>query len=147
MRGVGKMEKKSKWLMEPKSNGKTTRKQIKTTKVSVEKIPCYCAIGINVEERKTGQRLLIDVHLHVDSSCAVKSDNINDTVSYVEIYKTVQRIAHLKPHSLIEVLAEEISETFLKYPLVVKAGVRIHKLHIPFPEFQGEVSVEVEREK
>ena len=121
--------------------------EAKITTINVEQIPCYCSIGIDPEERKLGQRLLIDVHLDVDSSNATRSDNIKDTFSYVNIYKTVQLIGGSKPHSLIEVLAEELALAFLRRTLVLKAKVKVHKPHIPYPEFQGNVSVEVERTK
>jgi len=117
------------------------------TTINVKDIPCYCSIGIDEKEKKTGQRLLIDVHASIESVSLTKSDNINDTLSYVEIFRTVQRIAQSKSHSLIETLAEDIASALLDHDLVMKAKIRITKPHIPFPEFHGDVSVEVEREK
>lgn len=120
---------------------------MKTITINVENIPCYCSIGIHNEEKKMGQRLIIDAFLTVDLSRTVSSDDIKDTVSYVDIYKTVQRVAQSKPHSLIESLADEIVEALLSYSQGLKVRVKVHKPHIPFPEFQGDVSVEIERGK
>lgn len=117
------------------------------TRINVEDIPCYCEIGIDKEERELGQRLLIDVHVDVDSSRLSFSDDINDTFSYVGIHKTVQEVGKSKPHSLIEALAEDITNAILKHPLVYSVKVKVHKPHIPYPDFQGNVSVEVERKK
>ena len=121
---------------------KTTNK---ITTINVEKIPCYCSIGIDPEERKIGQQLLVDVSVDIDSSSATSTDNINNTFSYVDIYKTVQKIGTSKPHSLIEALGEDIANALLKHPLVIKAKIKVHKPHIPYKEFQGNVSVEIER--
>lgn len=121
--------------------------QIQITRVNVENIPCYCSIGIDEKEKKTGQKLLIAVHADVESEPLNKSDNINDTLSYVEVFRTVQRVAQSKSHSLIETLAEDIAVGMLEHDLVVRVKVKIKKPHIPFPEFQGDVSVEVTREK
>lgn len=126
---------------------KTRKISKKITTINVENIPCYCSIGIDEKEKKTGQRLLIDVHANIESASLTKSDNINDTLSYVEIFRTVQRVAQSKSHSLIETLAEDIASALLDHDLVMKTKIKITKPHIPFPEFHGDVSVEVEREK
>lgn len=115
--------------------------------IHVENVPCYCSIGIHEEEKKMGQKLLIDAHFDVDLSQAISEDDVKHTISYVDIYKGIQRIGQSKPHSLIETLADEIVETFLRHPLVLKAKVRVCKPHIPFKDFQGDVSVEIERSK
>lgn len=119
----------------------------KITTINVENIPCYCSIGIDSEEKKLGQKLIIDVSVDVDSSSAVSTDSVSETLSYVDIYKTVQEVGSSKPHSLIETLAEEIADAFLVNPIVSKVKIKIHKPHIPYPDFQGNVSVEVTREK
>ena len=122
-----------------------TKKKI--VKINVKNIPCYCSIGIHDEEKKMGQKLFIDVSIDADLSLAVSSDNVKDTLSYIDIHKAVEKICKSKSHSLIEALANEIIETFLKHPLILKAKVKVHKPHIPFPGFQGDVSVDIVREK
>lgn len=116
-------------------------------KINVEKIPCYVSIGIHDEEKKMGQKLLIDVYVEINSDKATKSDHVSNTFSYVDICKIVQDVGKIKSYSLIETLAESILEGIIKHPVVVSAKVRVHKPHIPFPDFQGNVSVEVERRK
>lgn len=118
----------------------------KITTINICKIPCYCNIGIDSQEKKLGQKLLIDVHLDISSFRAISTDDVKDTVSYVDVYKAIQEIAK-KPYSLIEALAEEIANTFLKHPIILKARVVVHKPHIPYKDFYGDVSVEVTREK
>lgn len=117
----------------------------KITTINVENVPCYCFIGIHEEEKKMGQKLFVDACVDVDLSGALNSDNILDALSYVDIYKYIQRVGQLKSYSLIEVLAEKIAESILEHHLVSKVKIKVHKPHIPFPEFQGDVSVEVER--
>ena len=119
----------------------------KITTINVQSIPCYCSIGIDEVERKIGQELLFDVHVDINSTMATQSDNIKNTVSYVDIFGVVQKISKDKPHSLIETLAEEIAETLLKHPIILNVKVVVHKPHIPYPGFQGDVSVEINRSK
>lgn len=118
----------------------------KVTTINVCNIPCYCSIGIDSQEKRLGQKLLIDVHLDISSYRAVSTDDVKDTVSYVDVYKAIQEIGK-KSHSLIEALAEEIAAAFLKHPIILKARVIVHKPHIPYKDFYGDVSVEVTREK
>lgn len=65
-----------------KVNGKEKRS---STKINIEKIPAFCAIGIDPEERKKGQTLLIDVYLDIDSKRLVE-DRIESTISYVDVF-------------------------------------------------------------
>ncbi len=116
-------------------------------KINVKEIPCYVSIGIHEEEKKMGQNLLIDVTVEIDSTNAIKSDTVVNTVNYVDIYKMVQKVGKSKSFSLIETLAENLLETILDHPSVKSTKITVYKPHIPFSEFQGKVSIEVERKK
>ncbi len=132
---------KSSFLDEKK---KTTSK---TTGINVQNIPVYCSIGCGKEEKEIGQKLFIDVSLEINSEELASSDNVNDTMSYVDVYKIVEKVSCSKSRNLIEKLADDLADTLLNNKLVQSVRVKIRKPHIPFKDFQGEVSVEVERTK
>ena len=117
------------------------------TTINIERIPCFCSIGIDPEEKKMGQELFIDINFEIDSSQVSKTDSIVDTVSYVDVYQIVQKTGQSKSFSLIEFLAEELAANILKLSAIISVKVKIHKPHIPYKGFQGNVSVEVERSK
>lgn len=119
----------------------------KITKININDIPCYCSIGIASEEKKMGQQLIVDVAVEIDSEKVSKTDSISDTVSYVDIYDIVQKVGQSKSFSVIEFFAEEIASDILQLSLIISAKVKVHKPHIPYKGFQGNVSVEVERKK
>ncbi len=119
----------------------------KITTINVEKIPCYCSIGIASEEKKMGQQLIVDVHLEIDSTKVSKSDSVSDTVSYVDVYNIVQKVGQSKSFSVIESLVDELASNILQLPLLVSVKVKVYKPHVPYKGFQGNVSVEVERKK
>ena len=119
----------------------------KITKINVSDIPCYCSIGIAPEEKKMGQKLFVDVNLEIDSAKISMSDSINDTVSYVDVYQIVQKVGQSKSFSVIEFLAEELASQIMQLVLVTLVKVKVYKPHIPYSDFQGNVSVEVERKK
>ena len=119
----------------------------KITKININDIPYYCSIGIAPEEKKMGQELIVDVTIEIDSTKVSKTDSVSDTVSYVDIYNIVQKTGQSKSFSVIEFLAEELAANILKLPLIISAKVKVHKPHIPYKDFQGNVSVEIERRK
>ncbi|KAF5473963.1 hypothetical protein F2P56_005908, partial [Juglans regia] len=45
--------------------------------------------GVKAEERKLGQKFLVDVDAWMDLLPAGKSDNLSDTVSYTDIYRLI----------------------------------------------------------
>ena|SRR3989338_3200953 len=118
----------------------------KITTINIDQIPCHTSIGIHPEEKKLGQILLFDVCIDIDSS-GIQSDHISETLSYVDVFKTVQEVSKAKSYSLIETLAEELASTLLNHSLVEEVKIKVYKPHIPYPEFKGKVSVEVKRKK
>ena len=119
----------------------------KITKINVKNIPCYVSIGVADEEKKMGQQLLVDVELSIDSAKVAETDSLKNTVSYTDIYKIVQTISQSKSYSLIETMAEELACTLLKNDIANEVKITVYKPHIPYKEFQGNVSVEVKRTK
>ncbi|OGI10787.1 MAG: dihydroneopterin aldolase [Candidatus Melainabacteria bacterium RIFCSPLOWO2_02_FULL_35_15] len=117
------------------------------TKININDIPCYCSIGIASEEKKMGQQLIVDVTVEIDSEKVSKTDSVSDTVSYVDVYDIVQKVGQSQSFSVIEFLAEKIASDILQLSLIISAKVKVHKPHIPYKCFRGNVSVEVERRK
>lgn len=121
--------------------------ETKITTINVENIPCYCSIGIHEEERKMGQRLYFDIQVNINASKIESEDNIGSTISYVDIYKIVQKIGKSKSYQIIEALAESIAEELLKHNFILGVTVTVRKPHIPYPDFQGDVSIIIKRTK
>ena len=119
----------------------------KKTLINIEKIPCYCSIGIDPEEKKMGQQLFVDVIVEVDSTKVSNTDNLSDTVNYVNVYNVIQKVGKSKSFSLVEFFTEELASCILQLPRIISVKVKVHKPHIPYKDFQGNVSVEVERKK
>ena len=119
----------------------------KITKINIIDIPCYCSIGTASEEKKMGQKLIVDIAIEIDSTKVSKTDSVSDTVSYVDIYDIVQKVGQSKSFSVIESLVEELASNILQLPLIILAKVKVYKPHIPYKGFHGNVSIEVERRK
>ena len=86
--------------------------------------------GVMNEERIIGGTFLADISYVIETN-AVESDNINDTISYAEIYDLV-KMEMEKPSQLIEHVAGRIVNVLKnKFPQMREATVKISKLNPP----------------
>ncbi|XAR65500.1 Dihydroneopterin aldolase [Bertholletia excelsa] len=87
--------------------------------------------GVKPEERKLGQKFLVDVDAWMDLEAAGKSDLLSDTISYTEIYRIVREVVEGPPQNLLEAVAQVIaSRTLTKYPQILAVRVKVGKPHV-----------------
>ena len=100
-------------------------------------------IGINEEERRNRQDVLINITLYTDMQAAGVSDDISDAVNYRTITKNVIELVENSQFYLVEKLATEIVAICLQDPGVECARVRVEKPGAL--RFARSVGVEIER--
>ncbi|KAL0426626.1 UNVERIFIED_CONTAM: Dihydroneopterin aldolase 1 [Sesamum latifolium] len=87
--------------------------------------------GVKPEERKLGQKFVIDVDAWMDLQPAGNSDRLSDTISYTAIYSIVRDIVEGAPHNLLESVAELIASTVLsKFSQISAVRVQVGKPHV-----------------
>jgi D-erythro-7,8-dihydroneopterin triphosphate epimerase len=84
-------------------------------------------IGINEEERRDRQDVLINITLYADTRAAGASDDIDDAVNYRTITKQVIKRVEESSFHLVEKMAAEIVAICLDDPLVEAVDVRVEK--------------------
>ena len=84
-------------------------------------------IGINAEERRNRQDVLINVVLYADTRAAGASDEIEDAVNYRTITKRVIKRVEESKFYLVEKMAAEIAAICLEDPRVEAVDVRVEK--------------------
>lgn len=103
----------------------------------------YAHHGCFEQERAIGTHFRVDVAFETDTSRAEVSDNIEDTVSYLDVYQVVKREMEI-PSNLLEHVARRIGEGILDgFPPVETVRVRVSKLNPPLGGQMESVSVEV----
>lgn len=102
-----------------------------------------CIIGINEDERREKQDVLISLALFADLSKAGKSDRLEDTVDYSAVKKEILSMVEGSSYYLIEALAEAIADLCLKHSGVFQVRVRVEKLTAL--RFARRVGVEIVR--
>ncbi|MDI9475806.1 MAG: dihydroneopterin aldolase [Natronincolaceae bacterium] len=104
--------------------------------------------GVLEEEKELGQRFIVDVILYTDLKKAGKTDNLDCTVNYKEVYETIKRIVEDERYNLLEALAERICEDILRlFGTVLKVNVKIKKPETPVAGIFDYFAVQIERER
>lgn len=101
--------------------------------------------GVSDDEQRLGGRYVVDVELQRDLARAAASDNLTDTVSYSDVYRTVSEIVEGKSFRLIETLAETIAQTLLARYAAERVRVRVKKQPPPMEGIIDYAGVEITR--
>ena len=103
--------------------------------------------GVSDEERRVGGRFVVDVELAYDLARAGQSDNLQDTISYAELYNLVREIVEGESFRLIETLAETIAQKTLATFPADAVMVRVKKQPPPLSGIVDFAGVEIYRER
>jgi len=116
-------------------------------RIILEAMTFYGYHGVNPEERKVGQPFMVDLQVYGDFRVPGRSDNLEDTVDYSELYRITKAVVEGEPHNLLESVAETIAQRILDSFEVAAVAVRVAK---PSPPVAGATlkgaAVEVYRE-
>ncbi len=115
-------------------------------KIYVNEMEFYGYHGVFAEETKLGQRFRVDLMVETDLSKAGKSDDLDYSVHYGELFETCKSIVEGKPYKLLEAVAEKIAATILeRFKLVETCTVKVVKPDPPIPGHYKSVAVEIKR--
>lgn len=103
-------------------------------KIILEGMAFYGYHGVHEEERRLGQRFLVDVELTADLAPAGRSDRIQDTIDSREAYKVVRAVLEGPSKLLLEALAQEVARQLLDVLPAQAVRVRIKKPSAPNKE-------------
>lgn len=111
--------------------------------IAINDMRFYAHHGCFEEERKIGTHFRVDMVFETDTSRAEVSDNIADTVSYLDVYQVVKREMEISSH-LLEHVARRVGESVKReFPTVASVRVKVSKLNPPLGGQMESVSVEV----
>lgn len=114
-----------------------------TDRVQIKDLFLRTIIGINEEERRNRQDVLINIILYADTRAAGASDDISDAVNYRTITKRVIKLVEESKFCLVERMAAEIAAVCLEDPCVDEVSVQVEKLGAL--RFARSVGVEIHR--
>jgi dihydroneopterin aldolase len=115
-------------------------------KIILSRMAFFGYHGVFPEENKLGQQFFVDAELSLPLGLAGRTDELEHTINYAEVYYTVQNIVEGKSFRLIEALAEKIASELLQtYTSINEIKIRVIKPHPPFKIFFEGVTVEITR--
>lgn len=100
--------------------------------------------GVLDEERRDGQRFIVDVELDLEHEEAARTDAIDEAVDYRRVVARVREISDARSYHLLEAFSAAIADALLEDFPVSAVRVRVRKPNVvldPAVEFAA-VSVE-----
>lgn len=125
-----------------------TEPAAKPGKIALHDLRVFAYHGVNPEEKQYGQSFFIDVEMTVDFAAAVCADDIDNTVSYAKVAKTLTRVLTAQRFDLIEKAADAAADAvLLEYPAVQHVRLLLKKPDAPMKAQCAYASVEIEKER
>jgi FolB domain-containing protein len=114
-------------------------------RILVKDLTVRCIIGVNAEERREKQEVLINLSIYADLRKAGKSDKFEDAVDYRSIKKQILGEVEKSSYYLIEALAEQVADICLENPAISQVQVTVEKPSAL--RFARSVGVEITRKR
>ncbi|MEW6698007.1 MAG: dihydroneopterin aldolase [Bacillota bacterium] len=117
-------------------------------KIILKGMKFYGYHGVMPEEQRLGQQFEVDLELLTDLRPAGESDDLARSVSYADVFETVQQVVTGPPRQLLEAVAESISRQVLRqYPAVQEVKVVVKKTGAPIQGNFCYMAVEINRQR
>ncbi len=114
-------------------------------KIELQGIALYGHHGVLAEERRDGQRFLVDVELELADETAAGSDRIEDAVDYRDVVARVRQVSDERAYHLLEALSAALADALLAELPVVAVRVRVRKPDVVLDPPVEHAAVSVER--
>jgi dihydroneopterin aldolase len=116
-----------------------------TVVVELRGIELHGRHGVLEEERRTGQRFLVDVDLEPLDDRAAATDEIDDAVDYREVVRIVQEVSDARAYRLLEAFAAALADGLLDGLAARRVRVRVRKPDVVLQAPVEHAGVVVER--
>lgn len=117
-------------------------------KIIIKDLSLYGYHGVNPEEKEFGQPFIFDITAKLDLSKSCSTDNIEDTVSYAKIIKTVRRVALEEKNDLLERVAQRVADgIFDDFKLIQEVEIVLKKPEAPIKADFSYVAVQIKRKR
>ncbi len=104
--------------------------------------------GVMPEENRLGQRFFIDLVCGLDLGEAGRTDRLDQSVSYADLYDVVQAAFAERRFQLIEALAQHlVDRLFAAFPAIGWLRVTVRKPSAPIAMVAGEAAIEITRSR
>lgn len=107
----------------------------------------YAYHGCFQEEQQIGTYFNVDVVLETDTSRAQLTDDISDTVSYLDVYQVIKR-EMMTPSHLLEHVGERVCSSILaEFPAIGAVSAKVSKMNPPLGGHLDSVTVVITKDR
>lgn len=96
-------------------------------RILIKDLLVRCIVGVNDDERREKQDVLINLILWTDLRPAAQSDHLADAVDYRAIKKRVVALVEDSKYFLVETLIDRIANLCLENPKIQQVQVTLEK--------------------
>ncbi len=114
-------------------------------RIIIKELLVRCVLGLDDEERREMQDVLITVALYADLRKAGETDRVEDAIDYRAVKKQILAAAEGSGYHLAEALAERVAALCLAPPCVRRVDVHVEKPGAL--RFARSAAVEITRER
>lgn len=91
----------------------------------------YAYHGCFEEEAKIGTHFRVDLEFECDTIKAELSDDISDTISYLDVYQTIKKEFEIPSHLLEHVARRILDRIMNDYPTIEYCSIKVTKKNPP----------------
>ncbi len=104
--------------------------------------------GVMPEEAVLGQRFFVDLTCGVDLGQAARSDELEHSISYADMYDVAKAAFEERRFKLIEAVGQHIVDRlFESFPAILWIEIRVRKPSAPIAMVAGEAAIELHRHR
>jgi dihydroneopterin aldolase len=104
---------------------------LEQSSIFIDRMRIYARHGVMEQERRVGGEFLVSLRVYYDFTCAAKTDKLDQTISYADLYEVVHR-EMAEPSQLLEHVAGRICQAVgQRFPQATAIDLRIVKENPP----------------
>lgn len=112
--------------------------------IKLNNIRTYSYHGCLLEEGKIGSDYRVDLEIKTDLRKSAQTDDLHDTVDYVDLNRIVVEEMAIRAHLLEHVAHRIITRIFAELPQVSRIKIAVSKLNPPIGGDVESVTIEME---
>lgn len=116
-----------------------------TTTIEIAGIELHGFHGVLEEERRHGQRFLVDLELEPAAGDAAQSDRLEDAVDYRNVVALVRDVSDARAYHLLEAFADALADALIGSFGLMRVRVRVRKPDVRLALDVDHAAVIVER--
>ena len=99
--------------------------------IAIEGMEFFSYHGHFEEETVIGTRFIIDLYLETETSAAEKSDKLEDTVNYQEVYSLIKEEMKTPSHLLEHIARRALNAVQTRFPEIELLEIKLKKMNPP----------------